>query len=205
MSDRSADPAIGVLEYGSISAGIVAGDAMVKSSPVGSIYAGSTHPGKYLVLVSGDTASVETSLQAGRDAAGVPPDDEVFLADVHADVAAAVVGDDSAASLAGEALGIVETATIPALLAAADAGVKAAPVRLAALRIADDLGGKGYLLFAGAVADVEASLERAVAAAGRRLVRSDLIAMLHAEMAANLESELRFMRRVVLRIKERAS
>jgi microcompartment protein CcmL/EutN len=48
------DPAVALVEFDSISAGIVAGDAMVKSSPIGTIYAGTVHPGKYLVLVSGD-------------------------------------------------------------------------------------------------------------------------------------------------------
>jgi bacterial microcompartment shell protein len=203
LSDRR-DPAIGVLEFASISAGIVAGDAMIKASPLGSIYAGTVHPGKYLLLASGDTASVDAALERGREAAGVPPEDEVFLPDVHEAVAAAIVGNDTAASLDSEALGIVETATVPALLAAADAAVKAAAVSLAALRIADDLGGKGYMLLAGPVAAVEASVDAAVAASGRRTIRSDVIAMLHEEMAANLESELRFMRRVVLRPKERA-
>ena len=68
LSEAAAlDPAVGLLEFASIAAGIVAGDAMVKASPVGSIYAGTVHPGKYLVLVSGDTASVETALDAGCD------------------------------------------------------------------------------------------------------------------------------------------
>ncbi|MFV9673583.1 MAG: BMC domain-containing protein, partial [Acidimicrobiia bacterium] len=34
------DPAIAIVEFNSIAVGIFAGDAMVKSSPVSSIYAG---------------------------------------------------------------------------------------------------------------------------------------------------------------------
>ena len=71
------DPAIALLEFESISAGIVAGDAMVKASPIGAIYAGTVHPGKYLVLVSGDTASVEIALEVG--AAPGSLGDSVFL------------------------------------------------------------------------------------------------------------------------------
>lgn len=79
-----------------------------------------------------------------------------------------------------------------------DAGVKAAEVDLAAIRLADGLGGKGYVLFAGVVAEVEAALDAAVSRAGRHgaLVRSDLIAQLHDEMAANLRAELHFLSRV---------
>lgn len=192
------DPAIALLEFDSISAGIVAGDAMVKASPIGSIYAGTVHPGNYLVLVSGDTASVEIALATGSDAGGDRLSDSVFLPDIHPDVTAAIVGGAKQASLSEEALGIVETATVAAVIDAADAGVKAADVRVSSIRLADGLGGKGYVLFSGLVAEVEAAVEAAVARTEPHgsLVRSDLIAQLHQEMAENLGVELRFMRRV---------
>ena len=68
MSERG--PAIALFEFDSISAGIVAGDLMVKTAPLDRIYAGTVHPGKYLVLVSGDTASVE-ELERLRIASGI--------------------------------------------------------------------------------------------------------------------------------------
>jgi microcompartment protein CcmL/EutN len=192
------DPAIALLEFDSISAGIVAGDAMVKNSPIGAIYAGTVHPGNYLVLVSGDTASVEIALATGTDAAGEHLADVVFLPDIHPDVTAAIVGGGKAAALSLEALGIVETTTVAAVIDAADAGVKAADVTVSSVRLADGLGGKGYVLFSGVVAEVEAAVEAAVVrtAPHGSLVRSDLIAQLHEEMAENLGAELRFMRRV---------
>lgn len=192
------DPAIALLEFDSISAGIVAGDAIVKASPIGSIYAGTVHPGNYLVLVSGDTASVEIALSTGIDAGGDRLADSVFLPDIHPDVTAAIVGGAKEASLSEEALGIVETATVAAVIDAADAGVKTADVRVSSIRLADGLGGKGYVLFSGVVAEVEAAVEAAVARTEPHgtLIRSDLIAQLHEEMADNLGAELRFMRRV---------
>lgn len=192
------DPAIALLEFDSISAGIVAGDAIVKASPIGSIYAGTVHPGNYLVLVSGDTASVEIALSTGIDAGGDRLADSVFLPDIHPDVTAAIVGGAKEASLSEEALGIVETATVAAVIDAADAGVKTAEVRVSSIRLADGLGGKGYVLFSGVVAEVEAAVEAAVARTEPHgtLIRSDLIAQLHEEMADNLGAELRFMRRV---------
>jgi microcompartment protein CcmL/EutN len=71
-------------------------------------------------------------------------------------------------------------------------------VELAAVRLADGLGGKAYVLFSGAVAEVEAALEAASERADghQSLVRANLIAQLHGEMAANLRGDLRFMRRV---------
>jgi len=192
------DPAIALLEFDSISAGIVAGDAMVKTSPIGSIYAGTVHPGKYLVLAGGDTASVEIALSTGRDIGRGSVNDWVFLPDIHPNVMSAIVGNADVANLAGEALGIVETSTVAAVIDAADAGVKTADVKVSSVRLADGLGGKGYVLFSGVVSEVEAAVEAAAARTEPHgtLIRSDVIAQLHEEMAENLGAELRFMRRV---------
>ena len=188
-------PALAILEYGSIAAGIRAGDAMVKRAPVTAVYAGSVHPGKYLVMVGGATADVEEAVSAGvAEAAGFLVD-RVMLADVHPTVLAAIAGGRVPRS--GEAVGIIETDTVAAVIESADAAVKGATVDLAAIRLADGLGGKGYALFTGRVAEVEVAIEIGV---GRidplRLVASVVIAQLHEEMAANLESELRFHSRL---------
>ncbi len=205
MSDASPDPAIALIEFDSIALGIVAGDAMVKASPLGSIYAGTVHPGKYLVLVSGDTASVDEALDVGRDTGGSAVLAEVFLPDIHPLVTAAITGGSESGAPGGDALGIVETRSVPAVIDAADAGVKAARVELPAVRLADGLGGKGYALFSGDVAEVEAAVEAAVdrAEPSGALLHHRLISQLHEEMAANLASDLRFRARVVLRSIER--
>lgn len=198
MSEQR-DPAIAILEFESITAGIVAGDAMVKASPVGTIYAGTVHPGRYLVLISGDTASVEEALTAGMEKSGRSVIDRVFLPDVHPDLANSMVGNSQQALFVGEALGIVESVSVASIVDAADAGVKAANVTIAGIRLADGLGGKGYLLYGGVVAEVEAAVEAAVARleAHGGLVSSSVIAQLHDEMAENLVSDLRFLRRVM--------
>ena len=70
-------------------------------------------------------------------------------------------------------------------------------MRLLELRLADDLGGKGYLLFDGTVTDVEAAVEIGVdAVGGTRGTHSRVIAQLHGEMAAELAADGRFAARV---------
>ena len=110
----------------------------------------------------------------------------------------AVAGNSPLATVGEEALGVVETTTVAAAIDAADAGAKAAEVDLASIRLADGLGGKGYVLFSGAVGEVEAALAAAVERSDSHgaLVRSDLIAQLHGEMAENLRAELRFLSRL---------
>jgi microcompartment protein CcmL/EutN len=195
MTPPAIEPALALLELDSIAAGIEAGDAMAKRAPIDVIRAGTVHPGKYLVLVGGAVADVEEALAAGREVAAASVLDAVLLPNVHAGVVAALRG--SRRDAAGEALGVIETATVAAIIEAADAGLKGAQVRLLELRLADDLGGKGYLLFDGSLADVEAAVEigagRIEGAPG--LVRR-VIPKLHREMAENLAADARFAARV---------
>jgi len=176
------EPALALLELDSIAAGIEAGDAMAKRAPIDVLRAGTVHPGKYLVLIGG----------AVGDSALL---DVVLLPNVHPELVAAIRGTRRAPT--GEALGVIETATVAAIIEAADAGLKGALVRLLELRLADDLGGKGYLLFDGALADVEAAVEIGagrIAGSPGLVVR--VIPRLHAEMAANLAADARFAGRV---------
>jgi microcompartment protein CcmL/EutN len=194
-SPPAIEPALGLLELDSIAAGIAAGDAMAKRAPIEVLRAGTVHPGRYLVLVGGSVADVEEALEAGREAGAGSLRDTVFLPNVHRGVVEGMRG--ARPSAESEALGIIETQTVAAILEAADAGLKAARVQLLELRLADDLGGKGYLLFDGPVAEVEAAVEAGTA----RIVDSPgmtwrIVAQLHAEMADNLAADARFGPRV---------
>ncbi|MFH1475339.1 MAG: BMC domain-containing protein, partial [Chloroflexota bacterium] len=184
-----------LLELDSIAAGIEAGDAMAKRAPIDVIRAGTVHPGKYLILVGGAVADVEEALEAGREVGASSVLDVVLLPHVHPELVAAIRGERRPA--AGEALGVIETVTVAAILEAADAGLKGARVRLLEIRLADDLGGKGYLLFDGPVADVEAAVEIGagrIAGAPGLVLR--VIPRLHREMADNLAADARFAARI---------
>lgn len=199
------DPAIAVVEVDSIAVGILAGDAMVKASPLGSIYTGTVHPGRYVIVVSGDTASVEVAVDTGSSVAGDTLVDLVFLPDVHPLVVDAIISEANLADCRGDALGVVETVTIAAVIDAADAGVKAAFVDVPAVRLADGLGGKGYVLFSGDLAEVEAAVDAAVSRAERTdaELRHVVIAQLHDEIRDNLARELRLNYRLARRPGER--
>ncbi|NIA25519.1 MAG: BMC domain-containing protein [Gammaproteobacteria bacterium] len=184
-------PALALLEFDSVARGIEAGDQMVKRAPVEVIRTGTVHPGKYLVLVAGEVADVEEAVDAGRAVTTLV--DVVLLPDVHPDVAAAVKG--ARRTGGGEALGIIETRTVAAVIQAADAGVKGANVTLLELRMADGLGGKGYLLFQGPVSEVEAAVEIGSESVPERVV-SVVIPQLHREMGDNLVAGALFTDRV---------
>jgi microcompartment protein CcmL/EutN len=195
MPGLAFEPALALVELDSIAAGIATGDAMAKRAPIDVLRAGTVHPGKYLVLVGGSVGDVEEALAAGREVGASAILDVVFLPNAHPELIAAIGG--TCREAAGEALGVIETATVAAIIEAADAGLKGARVRLVELRLADDLGGKGYLLFDGPVSEVEAAVEiGAGRIAGSPGLASRVVAQLHSEMAANLAADAQFRDRV---------
>lgn len=191
------EPALALVEFGSIAAGIQAADAMVKRAPIDVIKTGTVQPGKYLVLIGGMVADVEESLAAGREVGAAAVVDYILLPQVHPEVVEAVGG--GRVPEVNDSLGVIETTTVAASIHAADAGIKGAEVRLVEVRLADGLGGKGIVLFSGLVADVEAAIEIGVGVLERPelLVRQVVIPQLHAEMWDNVAESTRFRTRVI--------
>jgi len=183
-------PALALLEFESVAVGIRAGDAMVKRAPIDQIYSGTVQPGHYLVMVTGDVASVEEAVDAGQIAGGAQLTDQVYLPHVHRGVVRGLIGGRELAEQ--DAMGVLETTTVAAAIVAADAGLKAAEVNLWQLRLADGLGGKGLALFSGRVEDVEAAMVAAVEKAASQLKWQVIIPQLHDEMRQNMARSGRF-------------
>jgi microcompartment protein CcmL/EutN len=192
-------PAILFLEFESIAIGIRVGDAMVKRAPLKTLHCGTVQPGRYLVLAGGEVADLEEARAAALEVGGESLRDEILLHDVHPDVVAALRG--GRRKRYGGALGIFETKTVPAVIHAADRAVKGAIITILDIRLSDGLGGKGYSLFGGEVADVEAAIELAEASLDQPglLVASVVIPSLHGEMGDNLADNPEFARRVLTR------
>jgi microcompartment protein CcmL/EutN len=194
LSDQRS-PAIALWEFSSIVEGVNAADAIAKGAPVDLIYTGTTHPGKYLVLVAGDTASVEVATMIVDDLT-VTLIDVVFLPDVHPTVVDAMVSSDTTAPTQADAIGLIETTTIASGVDAADAAVKAADVALSSLRMADGIDGKAYFIVEGVIGDVEAAVEAGRTRAADHLVASIVIAQLTDELRADLAASAGFLDRV---------
>lgn len=188
-------PALALIELSSIARGIVVGDAMAKRAALELIRAGTIHPGNYLIAVAGPVAEVEEAIDAAHLVADGLVLDEIFLPNVHGDVIAALKG--VRATGPGEALGVVETITAASIVEAADAGVKGAAVTVREVRLADGLGGKGYVLFGGPVAEVEIAVALGAARVETsKLVGAEVIPSLHDEMEDNLSEAPRFRDRI---------
>jgi microcompartment protein CcmL/EutN len=152
--------ALALLEFSSVAAGILAVDQMLKRSPVAVLRCGTVHPGRYLALVGGSLASTgeahAAGVRIGHDRGALT--DAVLLPDPHPLLAAAVTGQRHLP--AGEAVGVCEVSTSPGLLRAIDAVLKAVPVGLIEIRLADDLGGHALAMCDGSLPDVQEALAR---------------------------------------------
>lgn len=187
-------PAIALFEYDSIAAGIESGDDMVKRAPLEVLHAGTVHPGKYLVLVAGSVGDVEEAIAAAELRNADHLLSSTFLPDPHPSLIAGLAGDEVERS--GESLGIVETASIADVIRAADAGLKGADVEMIRIYLADDLGGKGYVLFAGTLTEVDAAVEQGSERVQGTLIARKVIPRLHEEMADNVGGDGRFASRL---------
>ncbi|MDO7787325.1 BMC domain-containing protein [Desulforamulus aquiferis] len=149
--------AIGMIELSSIARGIYATDLMLKTAFVEVFSATSVCPGKYVAIVQGDVAAVESSISAGIESAGEYLVDSFILPNVHPDVFPAITATTMPDGIG--ALGIMETFSLASMIIAADAALKAADVQALELRLGRGIGGKAYFTFTGDVAAVQAAVE----------------------------------------------
>jgi microcompartment protein CcmL/EutN len=177
-------PALGLLELCSIARGVRTVDAMVKKAPVRLVQAGSTHPGKYTILIRGGVDEVDEALGAGRLVAAESLIDEVFLPNPHDDLLAVIAGPREPAL---ESVAVLETFSVAATIRCADASLKAAEVYAIRIGLARDLGGKGFFILTGTLDDVEAAVEAGRAAIGEGLLAGcEIIANPHPDIVAAL-------------------
>ncbi|MGQ9504961.1 MAG: BMC domain-containing protein [Thermogutta sp.] len=168
--------AIAAVELSSVGVGYEVEDAMLKSASVELLIARTICSGKYLIIVGGLVSDVQAALQAGLGTARDSVIDQLLIPNVHESVFPAlgqsVVLDRDHVG----ALGVIETFSGTAALAAADAAAKAARVTLFRIHVAMALGGKGLVLMTGSVADVRAGVSAGAAEArDRGLLVSEVV------------------------------
>jgi len=76
-------PAVGMVEFSSIGAGIEASDAMVKAASVAPLFFKTICPGKFVAAVGGDVAAVSASVAAGRERAADVIVDWLVIPNIH--------------------------------------------------------------------------------------------------------------------------
>ena len=185
-------PAIALIEFSSISTGILASDAMIKKAPISLFKSGTVSRGKYLVLIAGSVASVEMSFREGIDIGKDHIVDKVILPDIHSDVIESILGTRN--KITDESFGTIETASVAAMIEAADAGIKGATVKIIEIRLADAIGGKAFVMFNGKIENITAALEIGINAISNKTLwrNKSIIPYIHDELAKEINETTRF-------------
>jgi microcompartment protein CcmL/EutN len=186
----SRGPALGVLEIATIARGVVVADAALKHAPAVLLSSRAVSGGKHLVMLEGGVAEVEEAMLAGVAAAGTILLDKLELSAADDQVwpmlGAPVTPVDWSGDAEAEAVAIIETRTVCAAIAAADAACKVAAVVVRDTRFAVDLAGKAYFTLTGSLDSIEAAAIAATAAAAERLVGLEVIAQPAPELRGKL-------------------
>lgn len=165
---------VGIIETTSVGLGMAAQDALLKAGDVRVLLARTICSGKYIVAVTGPVAETSAAIEAGVDALPEGLIDHAVIPRIHPQVFKALGQSiELHVPLTGgkpqavpPALGVIETYSGTSILEGADAAAKAGSVTLVKIHLAMALGGKGYVMFAGSVADVQAAVD-----AGAAIVR----------------------------------
>lgn len=151
---------IGILEFNSVAAGITALDSMAKAAPVEIVKAEVVSPGKFVIIVTGDVASVETSLLSGRKDRELWLVDELFIPNLHSRIIPALGFTRPVKTW--DALGVIEAYSVSGGVEAGDAAAKEADVEIPEIGISTEMSGKSYIKIMGSIEAVEASVEAGV-------------------------------------------
>ena len=152
---------IGLIELGSIAAGYLVSDAMLKAADVELVLSRSICSGKYMVMVRGDVGAVQSAVATGIEAGNFSVIDTFMIANVDDAIFPAISGITKVERL--DALGILESFSVASLIEGADAAVKSADVELIEIRLAMALGGKAFCTLTGTVASVSSAIESGAA------------------------------------------
>ena len=135
--------AIGMVEYKTTSAGVVAADSMVKTSEVSIIEAQTVCPGKYIVIITGDLSAVTSAVDNAKTMHGKHLINSFVLGNPHESIFPAIYGAAEIKDVS--ALGIIESYDASSIIVAADEAAKTAIVDLIEVRLARGMCGKSYV------------------------------------------------------------
>ena len=151
--------AIGMVELTSIARGIETCDYMVKAAQVDLLRSSTVCPGKYMMIVGGETGDVRAAMAEGIKRGGELVVDTLMLPNVHEQLIPAISMTNQV-DVRG-AVGVLEFYSIASAIIAADVAAKAANITLIEVRTGYAIGGKGFVTLTGDVGAVRAAVEAA--------------------------------------------
>ena len=153
---------LAALELNSIAVGLQSLDGMVKAGPVQIVDAKTIRPGKFVIIITGEVAAVDSALSKGKEIGEGCVVDELFIPNLHPQIIPAIIG--TVECEIWDAIAMVESFSVTASISAADTAAKTADILINEIRLAAGMGGKSYLKMVGNNYEVEAAVHAAVEA-----------------------------------------
>jgi len=151
--------AVGIVELSSISKGFEVEDAVLKSANVEKLLARTICSGKFLILVRGEIADVESCLQLAESVGSYAVIQTVILSNVDEKIFPAIAGATAIESAGAPGALILETFTGSSAIKLADIAVKQADVDIIRIHVAMAIGGKGLVVLTGDMESLKSALD----------------------------------------------
>lgn len=178
--------AVGIIEFRSIARGVETADIMMKTSNIILLRSATVCPGKYLIIVSGDTASVHEAVKAGAQHGAPYVVGTLEIPNIDPQVVHALEGNTTPKT--GRSVGVVEYYSVVDAILGADAAVKASNVDIIEIRMGFAIGGKGFFTLTGEISEVRSAVDAAkkISAESGMMVETSVISAITPEVYAKL-------------------
>ncbi|MBN2103354.1 BMC domain-containing protein [bacterium] len=150
--------AIGVIELASLYKGFEVQDAVLKMTKIEKLLARTICSGKYIILVRGEIADVESCIRQAKETGGFAIVNALMIPNVDAGIFPAIAGTTTLDSPEVDGLAVIETFSVASAIKAADFAVKEAEIVLLRIHVAMAIGGKGLVVMTGNIDALKSAL-----------------------------------------------
>jgi len=158
--------ALGIIELASIYKGYAVQDEVLKTANVEKLVSRTICSGKYLMIVRGDVADVETAIEVASDVGGFSVVNLTTIPNIDPRVFPAIAGTTTLQLNAKDqhvgAMLIMETFSVVSAVKAADFAVKEADLELMRVHLAMAVGRKGFVVITGDLSALESAVIPAI-------------------------------------------
>lgn len=151
---------IAVVEFKSISRGLIVTDAMLKAANVSLVLGTTLCPGKYLTIVEGDVAAVQKAQDTADRLGGRQVLSSFVVSGINDEVISAISG--NTAKPLKDSIGIIESLQMANLINAADISLDSAEVEIVELRLGKGCGVNSFYIITGDLTSVNEACRNAV-------------------------------------------
>lgn len=151
--------AVGMIELRSIARGVEVADTMMKTAQVKLVMSQTVCPGKYMILVTGDTSAVKSAIDNGIAKGSPYVVSHLNIPNIEGEVINAIEGVVDAPKQ--NTVGILEYYSIADVIIAADTALKSSQVHIIEIRLGYAIGGKAFVTISGELSNVRSAIDAA--------------------------------------------